>query len=196
MSPRAPERSAELRERSRTAILAAATDLFARKGYDATTTEEIATNAGISKGLIYHHFKSKEAVLEGLLDHIMELTLDIPALRSGSLEERRAALVGFIHSWFQNIRTNPALVKLGIQIHNDPSMVRIARRKQDAMLEQYLATFSTLFRDLGSPDPDAETFMLGALMDGIGLNYHAMPDAVPLDRIEKLIVHYYGGLGS
>mgnify|MGYP003378827885 CR=1 FL=1 len=56
----------------------------------------------------------------------MELTLDIPALRSGSIDERRAALVRFIHSWFQGIRTNPALVKLGIQFHNDPSMVRIA----------------------------------------------------------------------
>jgi AcrR family transcriptional regulator len=196
MSPRTPERSAELRERSRTAILAAATDLFARKGYDATTTEEIAAKAGISKGLIYHHFKSKKAVLEGLLDHIMGLTLDIPALRTGSAEDRRAALIGIIHSWFQNIRTNPALVKLGIQVHNDPSMVLIARRKQAAMLEQYLAAFSTLFRDLGSADPDAETFMLGALMDGIGLNYHAMPDAVPLERIEQLLVQYYSSLGS
>lgn len=196
MSPRNPEKSAELRERSRGAILAAATELFARKGYDATTTEEIATKAGISKGLIYHHFVSKEAILEGLLDHIMALTLDIPALRTGSVDERRAALIRFIASWFQNIRTNPSLVKLGIQFHNDPSMVRIARRKQDAMVAQYLAVFSTLFRDLGSPDPDAETFMLGALMDGIGLNYHAMPDAVPLERIEKLLVHYYTGLGS
>lgn len=196
MSPRKPEKSAELRERSRAAILAAATDLFARKGYDATTTEEIAARAGISKGLIYHHFKSKEAVLEALLDHIMEQTADIPALRSGSIDERRAALIRFIHSWFHGIRTNPALVKLGIQFHNDPSMVRIARRKQEAMLQQYLATFAMLFRDLGSADPEAEMFLLGSLMDGIGLNYHAMPDAVPLERIEKLLVQYYSGIGS
>lgn len=191
MSPRSKQKSEDLRQKSRAAILKAATELFAYKGYAATTTDEIARRAGISKGLIYHHFKSKEALLNALLDEFMVKTLAIPELAAGDIGARRTALVNFIHMWFREIRLNPALVKLGIQFHNDPAMIRIARKKQDGMLERYMATFASLFRDLGFTDPEMEVFLLGSLMDGIGLNYHAMPDAVPLDRMEHFLVQYY-----
>lgn len=194
MSPRTPEQFAQLRQRSREAILNAATGLFARKGYDATTTDEIAREAGVSKGLIYHHFRGKEAILEALLDNFTDTTLGMAALREGTVQERTTALIAFIRSWFQEIRSNPAMVKLGIQFHNDPSMVRIARKKQSALLNAYLEVFTALFRDLGSNDPGAETFLLGSVLDGIGLNYIAMPDVIPLDRIESLLVQYYTNL--
>ncbi len=48
-------------------ILAAAADLIVRYGYDKTTVEEIARDAGISKGAVYLHFKSKEQLFEALL---------------------------------------------------------------------------------------------------------------------------------
>ena len=194
MCPRSPEQSAILRQKSRTAILHAATELFARKGYAATKTEEIAKRAGVSKGLIYNHFTSKESILETLLESLTESTLGLRTLQEGSVESRAAALIAFIHTWFGEIRTNPALVKLGIQFHSDPAMIRIARKKQDELMERYLGVFSTLFRDLGSSDPEAETFLLGSLLDGIGLNYTAMPESIPLDRIEALIVGYYSSL--
>jgi AcrR family transcriptional regulator len=191
MSPRSKMKSEELRLRSRTLILKAAMELFAHKGYASTTTEEIARKAGISKGLIYHHFKNKETLLIALLDEFMMKTLGFTELEARNSEASGETLVKFIRLWFREIRTNPALVKLGIQFHNDPDMVRIARTKQDAMLERYLTAFALLFRDLGFEDPEMEVFLLGSLMDGIGLNYHSMPDAVPLDRIEHFLIQYY-----
>jgi len=44
-------------------IIQAALDEFLEKGYDGTSMEAIAIRAGISKGGLYHHFKSKEEVL-------------------------------------------------------------------------------------------------------------------------------------
>jgi AcrR family transcriptional regulator len=43
-------------------ILDTGTDLFAEKGYDATSMRDIATAAGVSKALLYHHFASKEDI--------------------------------------------------------------------------------------------------------------------------------------
>lgn len=43
-------------------ILEAATQEFARRGYDAVNLEEVAQSAGISRGPLYYHFKSKEAL--------------------------------------------------------------------------------------------------------------------------------------
>lgn len=47
-------------------ILDAATDLFARKGFDATGIDEISRTAGVTKSLIYYYFKNKGAILEGI----------------------------------------------------------------------------------------------------------------------------------
>jgi TetR/AcrR family acrAB operon transcriptional repressor len=48
-------------------ILDAAADLFVHYGYDKTTVDDIAREAGVSKGAIYLHFKSKDDLFEGLL---------------------------------------------------------------------------------------------------------------------------------
>ena len=48
-------------------ILEAATELFALKGYDATSVDEIASKANVSKPLIYYYFKSKKNILEELI---------------------------------------------------------------------------------------------------------------------------------
>lgn len=45
---------------TREALVRAAEDLFARKGYRATTLDEIAAAAGATKGAVFHHFTSKE----------------------------------------------------------------------------------------------------------------------------------------
>ena len=41
-------------------ILSAAERLFAQKGYAKTTLQDIIDTTGLSKGAVYHHFKSKE----------------------------------------------------------------------------------------------------------------------------------------
>ena len=50
-------------ETRRQQLLESARRLFIKKGYRITTTEEIARNAGLTKGALYFHFKSKEDIL-------------------------------------------------------------------------------------------------------------------------------------
>ena len=45
-------------------ILDAAAALFAEKGYQSTTLQDIIDATGLSKGAVYHHFRSKEEMLE------------------------------------------------------------------------------------------------------------------------------------
>jgi AcrR family transcriptional regulator len=60
------------KERTRRRILDAAGQCFAARGYAKTTVEEIASRAGVSKALVYHHFSGKEEIL----DAVLERTLD------------------------------------------------------------------------------------------------------------------------
>lgn len=60
--------SAETREATRLEILAAARQLFASQGFEATTTRDISREAGIAAGTLFNYFASKEAIV-GHLAH-------------------------------------------------------------------------------------------------------------------------------
>lgn len=64
----------ERSERSRTAILEAALELFSHRGYGATSMRDIAARAGVSTGSVYHHFSDKEAIFQALLEQFQAIT--------------------------------------------------------------------------------------------------------------------------
>lgn len=59
----------EQREKRRQEILAAALDLLIRRGYAATKISDIAQSVGMSVGLLFHYFESKEKLYESLIQH-------------------------------------------------------------------------------------------------------------------------------
>ncbi|MEL6665430.1 MAG: helix-turn-helix domain-containing protein [Pseudomonadota bacterium] len=58
------------RTATRAAILNSAVSLFGEAGFEATTTEQIAVRAGVAKGSIYHHFKSKRDIFEAAFEAV------------------------------------------------------------------------------------------------------------------------------
>ena len=109
-------------DRTRQRILAAASQCFAAAGFGKTTVEEIAAVAGVSKGIVYRHFRAKEGILEALLERTLDEWLRAsridPALaRSGrACEAIERALRGAL----EHARRNP-LVRALHQL--DPQVV-------------------------------------------------------------------------
>ncbi len=56
-------------------ILDAAAELFFRKGFGATTTQDVADAVGLLKGSLYHHIGSKEDLLVGIIDDVHEAAM-------------------------------------------------------------------------------------------------------------------------
>ena len=88
---------AEKSERSRRMLLDSALRLFSRQGYRATTVRDIAEDAGVSTGNLYHHFPDKEAIFRTLLDEYREITMSsrfpiMRALTTGVFPENLEAL--------------------------------------------------------------------------------------------------------
>jgi AcrR family transcriptional regulator len=71
-----PTTKREQRAASIEALLTKALTLFITQGYHATTVEEIAQAADLTKGAVYFYFKSKANVLKTLLDRTEELTVE------------------------------------------------------------------------------------------------------------------------
>lgn len=62
-------------EERRNEILDAADELFAQKGFDGTSTNDILEKVGIARGTLYYHFKSKEDIMNALIDRYNSLLL-------------------------------------------------------------------------------------------------------------------------
>lgn len=75
MTPRKPEDNQELLDQRRTEILQAALKVFARRGLAGTRVGDIAVAAGLSHGLIYHYFRSKDEIFTELVKMAYQVSL-------------------------------------------------------------------------------------------------------------------------
>ncbi|MGZ5361093.1 MAG: TetR/AcrR family transcriptional regulator [Solirubrobacterales bacterium] len=96
----------------RRAILDAAIRVFARQGFHAARVSDIAREAGVAYGLVYHYFDSKEQMLNELFSERWALLLD--AIRQADAEldgprDKLEAAAGFI---IESYRHDPELMKV------------------------------------------------------------------------------------
>ncbi len=93
-----------------------ASDLFAEKGYQATTVRNIADEAGILSGSLYHHFDSKESIVDEILTSFLDelATAATLALRAG--RDPRATISELIRSCFATLIPHRAAI---VVIQND-----------------------------------------------------------------------------
>jgi AcrR family transcriptional regulator len=81
-------------ESTRERVFRVATELFARSGYDATGVQEISEHAGVGRGALYHHIKSKEQLLYeitmSLMRPVNERAREIVSSDGTALEQLRA----------------------------------------------------------------------------------------------------------
>jgi len=86
----------EAQER-RNEILDAADELFGQKGFDGTSTNDILEKVGIARGTLYYHFKSKEDIMDALIERynarILGAAKAIAADKSISVNERIVRVV-------------------------------------------------------------------------------------------------------
>ncbi|GAA0344430.1 TetR/AcrR family transcriptional regulator [Oceanobacillus sp. FSL W7-1293] len=103
------------------AILEAATDLFAEKGYAGTSTSEIATKAEVAEGTIFKHFKSKKGLLMAVVSPMMVKWL-APMIKKDLnkvLDQEFEYIQDFIRAMIENrkefIQKNLPMLKILVQ---------------------------------------------------------------------------------
>jgi len=96
----------------RRAILDAAVRVFARQGYHATRVADIADEAGVAYGLVYHYFRSKEAVMTELFTERWSLLLDASEALYEEDVPAREKLAGIARFIIDSYRHDPELMKV------------------------------------------------------------------------------------
>lgn len=167
----------EHRESSVAAVLAAAQYLFVTQGYAATTTTQIGSLVGLSKGAVYFYFEDKEAVLHALIDRVREAVL-VPVLDilGSTTDDAIRRIDRFMQFSLKTATEQPAMMLLPIVVTIEfPFGTRPERRVQagyrliSASLAHTISegqTAGVLRADL-SPDELASTVI--AANDGVML---------------------------
>ena len=96
-----PNRNVVRGEATRAQLIAIATRMFADRGYEDTSIEAVLREAGVSRGSLYHHFASKEALFEAVAED-METSVGAQTLAaaSGSDGPVAALRAGFL-AWIR-----------------------------------------------------------------------------------------------
>lgn len=108
--PRRTRRSARTRER----ILEAAVEVFARRGFHGARVADIAEQAGIAYGLVYHHFKNKDEILAAVFTERWARYLSYMAELQARPAPFRERLGRLVHFWIEAYRSEPHLMTVMI----------------------------------------------------------------------------------
>lgn len=185
--PRSKEQFREIRELKRKQIMDSALEIFAEKGFAATSINMIATNAGISKGLIYNYFTSKEDLINTIaLIGFDEFLVGIDRNNDGKLTEDE--LIYFIGNTFEKLQTNTHYWKLYFLLMVQPEVIKLIEAKLMEFAIPLFISLEAYYKSKGVQNPMAHARLIGAVLDGVCLNYVIEPDNFPLEDIKKIII--------
>ncbi|MCX6225441.1 MAG: TetR/AcrR family transcriptional regulator [Bacteroidia bacterium] len=190
MSPRTAKQFEEIRESRKLQIMQAALELFAGEGYHTSSVARIAKCAGISKGLLYNYFSSKE----DLLDSIMALGIEKFHHITEQIQheiDTPEELMMYIHGGFELIRREPEFYRLLFSVFFQPGVMEASQNQYRQTVEHLTRDIAFYFETKGDPDPLEKAMLLTNIIDGVGLHYFLSPDTVDLDKMEKIIFELF-----
>jgi AcrR family transcriptional regulator len=160
----------ERRAATRDAVLGAAWAMFGNDGYALTSVDDVAARAGVAKGAVYHHFPTKAALFEAVVEAVSARALgDVIQATLGATDFWSAIKTGN-HAFFQTC-ADPATAR--ILLHDGPAVLgwakwrQIDQRNFGGLLRQ---AFATAIENgiLISHDPEKMTrIVLGAVTEGV-----------------------------
>jgi len=187
MSPRTKQQYARIREHRKAAIMQIATRLFATHGFDSTSISKIAQEAGVSKGLLYNYFKNKESLvkeiaLEGLNQIMMAIDLDLTKPLT------REIFINLLDRNFKHLAQHTDSWRLYIAVITQPHVMALVQKEIYEAIGPFLEAVSKYFKDKGVKNPQAYGYFIGALLDGIGLDFLFDSENYPLEDIKQIII--------
>ena len=190
MSPRTEQQFEDIREARKKEILDTALELFANEGFYATSISKISTKAGISKGLLYNYFDSKEDLIKTIIFNGLDnLTSFMDPNKDGFLT--KSELKYFLEEMLVALKNEPHYWKLYFSVFMQPQVLKLVEKRLAVMVHKYLMMLSEYFTSTGSKDPETDAIFFGALLDGIGFQFMVDPERFPLEKVKNKLIEMY-----
>ncbi|CAN5399137.1 TetR/AcrR family transcriptional regulator [soil metagenome] len=193
MAPRTAKQFVELRRKSREKIIEAATEIFAKQGFHGTSISDIATKAKVSKGLMYNYFKSKEELIDAIMEGGFK-EFDQPMAAMQLIADPHEKLHMLIEGSFAMVKSKKDRRhwQFLISIMTQQEVMKRMQKNFMKYFKMYMGIFEQLFVEMDVPDPKLETYRLAAMLDGVMLHYvNIFTKDYPLEAMKnEILLHY------
>jgi len=127
-------------------ILERAARVICQQGFEATSMQEIAVACGLTKAGLYHHVKTKEALLFAIMQYGMDLFEELVLARvagiADPLERLRATMARNVE-----LVTQDSSKEVTIILHEHQTLTGAAQREINARKKQYVRFLESSFRE-------------------------------------------------
>ena len=184
----------EKKARTRAQLIDAAAAVFARRGYVAASLDEVAEEAGLTKGAVYSNFDSKEdlfqAVIEDRLNAPMKNIAEVIDTNIGTTEEQAmAGARAFVGVVEQEQEVFLLALEMNIHVARHPELkAAFAERYREQMAEvaDIITEHANSSGDALPLPADQMAIAVQALSQGIALHALVDPGAVPDDLLGRV----------
>jgi AcrR family transcriptional regulator len=196
MSPRNPQLNELARASANEAILNAAEEVISRDGLHGARTDEVARVAGVSKGLVFNYYKTKDELFEAVVRRQLERTFAVWETNppQGHGRERLASIASTaIDHVVQHLPAFRLLLSLMLQ-PGASSLVQRAAMSMKSKVQPYYAMLHETFEELGSSDPATDALLFQAAINGVAQQIALQPELLkspkhfPLDLLRERLV--------
>src|SRR5260221_7968471 len=126
-------------------LIEVATKLFAKHGYEATTTSAIAEAAGVTEPILYRHFKSKQelfvAIVREMSDQTMQHWHDLIADMDDPIERIRAVAAEFPKQ-IQSLADAYHVIHGALSTSRDPKVLKVMREHYQQIEEFFVGVIT------------------------------------------------------
>jgi len=190
MSPRTTHQYEKIRESRREMIMNTACELFANYGYFRTSISMIAQKAGISKGLIYNYFESKEDLLKELImTGLKAFHKNFDPNHDGTLT--RKELEFYIHEYFRMLEENREFWKMYFAIIIQPPVLEVLENDLSDIGIPMINILYNYFKKQGYEDPLTQMELFSATLSGIATKYVNSPENFHLEKLKPKILELF-----
>lgn len=168
----------------------AALALFAKRGFHGASISDIAQAAGVSKGLTYNYFASKEELLLSIVEKSsQEMFALAETLASG--DDYVATLRDFLDAYAAALREHQDQLIFQLSLLFQPDLRDIVKAPLETRGMRLLGACEAMFRNAGIPNPTPTARRFISELDGIALHHLTVFQDFPLDEmLEQLFINY------
>lgn len=174
-------------QRGKQKILDAAAKLFESQGYFSTTVEQITEEAGVSKGLVYNYFASKEELLVGLIESATDRMASVAKTISPG-ESFEESLSGLLENYLSFLKSEKRFLKLQLTLMLMPELQQIVIEPQQKRAALLLKTLCDSFRQAGISQHKAKARLFLAMLDGVALHFLFIYERYPLFTMKPILM--------
>ncbi|TVX93453.1 TetR/AcrR family transcriptional regulator [Paenibacillus agilis] len=192
--PRTPEENERIRQAAKEKIHAAAMTLFVKKGYHATSVEDVAKQANISKGLLYNYYKGKEDLLAAMIqvriEEISEVIETAAAIKT-PIEQLRYIVDGAL----DNVYQRPEVYRFYLNLQTQPEDDRVLAIYRQQLNEESRKQFEVqcqIFEGLGVKEPRMRSLFFSSALHGTMLMMATYTKGFPVEKMKQQLMREYG----